>query len=83
MLVMQWIKGDHTCSIFKLQPLLEEVRRLVGAFMSIYSCHIYRERHINVNGLSKMGITMPISTWHITEIVERQSVKYFHSTFHE
>ena len=72
MLVMQWIKGDHTCSIFKLQPLLEEVRRLTRYFMPMYYIYMYRERHTNIDGMQKMSITMHICTWHITKAVQGQ-----------
>lgn len=52
---IKWANGMHLCRNFLLTPLLAEIIRLKICFSELKICHIYRERNIEADNLSKKG----------------------------
>ena len=53
MLVIDWEKEIKQCHVMVLLPILEEVIRLKQSFNQITFSHVYRERNVMVDQLSK------------------------------
>ena len=51
------------------------------AFNSIFFHHVYGERNVDVDRLSKAGLHLDAGVWIIQEKVEGQSTEYFHDPF--
>lgn len=50
-----------------LSPLLEEIKALKRSFNAFSLCHIYRERNVSADMLSKEGLQQVPSSWKIAE----------------
>jgi hypothetical protein len=66
-----------------LQPLLEEIFRLLDALDSYSLKHVYREQNQLVDSLSKAGLQLPHGTWHISETKDEDTYEFFHRPFIE
>ena len=43
--ILDWTRGNSTCNVICLKPLLEEVKLISSCFNLITFLHIYRERY--------------------------------------
>lgn len=57
-IIINWENGFQRCHIIRLMPLLEEVMLLKQHFDYISFTHVYRERNIIVDKLSKEGVQL-------------------------
>jgi ribonuclease HI len=67
MIVINWLNEIQRCHIICLCPLLEEVITLKQQFEYISFTHVYRERNLEVDRLSKAGLLLAVGHWHITK----------------
>jgi hypothetical protein len=51
------------------------------AFNSIFFHHVYGDRNVDVDRLSKVGFHLHAGVWIIQEKVEGQFTEYFHDPF--
>lgn len=54
-IILEWEKGTQNYNILRLRPSLEEVKHLSSLFDLISFVHVYRERNIVADKLSKAG----------------------------
>jgi ribonuclease HI len=53
--VVKWVQNQQQCHNILLLPILEEVQRLVVSFDIFEIHHVFRERNMEVDRLSKEG----------------------------
>jgi ribonuclease HI len=66
LLVIQWLCKETTLRNFTLQPLYDDVQLLMTTFSHISLSHIYRDKNMIVDGLSKDGLGLDRGTWIIS-----------------
>jgi len=49
-----------------LIPILEDIFRLLDAFDSLVISHVYRDRNMVMDTLSKEGLQLTLGQWHFT-----------------
>jgi ribonuclease HI len=81
--VVKWVKKSQHCHNILLLPILEEVYGLVDSFDAFFIQHVYRERNMVVDQLSKAGIHMEQGQWHIVEDLDGIIQEYYHRPFIE
>jgi hypothetical protein len=57
----------------------KEIQLAWTAFNSLTFHHVYRERNVEADGLSKVGLLLEASVWIMQEKVEGQSTEHLHS----
>ena len=70
MVVINWINKTQRCCNSSLDTLYEEVNRTLSNFESISFKHVYRERNMEADKISKIGLNLQWGTWKIIEIKE-------------
>jgi len=65
--VIRWVNGLSSCRNQALKHILGEVQRLKSMFNSFSICHIYRERNVMADQLSKVGLHQDFGSWKIEE----------------
>ena len=75
MIVIKWIKKVQSCPNVLLNSLLVEFLRHLEDFDSFSCRHVYRERNIEADQLSKKGVNIPRSQWKF--ISKHQNVTYY------
>jgi hypothetical protein len=63
--IIVWMKGIAIVRNFQLRPLFYEIINIKNSINEVTFLHVYRERKILVDSLSKLGVQMTPSTWHI------------------
>ena len=81
MVVINWINKTQRCRNSTLDTLYEEVNRTLSIFESILFKHVYRERNMEANKLSKAGLNLQWGTWKIIEKKETEANEYYHRPF--
>jgi hypothetical protein len=54
-------------TIYFFVPILEEIYRLMDTFDTLVISHVYRDRNMVADSLSKDGLLLSLGQWHITE----------------
>ena len=67
LVVINQINKTQRCRNTSLDALVEEVSRLLANFDSLSLKHVYMERNMEANRLSKAGISLAWGTWKIIE----------------
>ena len=49
-------------------PILDEILFLKTTFDYLTFCHIYKERNMEANYLSKKGLQQVLDSWYITDL---------------
>jgi ribonuclease HI len=80
-MVVKWIWNINQCHNILLIPLLEEVQRLMASFDYFDIQHVYRERNMMVDLLSKEGLQMEHGQWMISEENNGTFYEYYHRPF--
>jgi ribonuclease HI len=62
MMVIQWMRKEITLENFTLQPLCDEVHRLLVEFSHISLSSIYTDMNMLTDGLSKVGLGLDQGT---------------------
>ena len=81
MVVINWINKTQRCRNTSLDTLFEEVYRILANFESISFKHVYRERNMEANKLSKAGLNLQWGTWKIIEKKETEANEYYRRPF--
>ena len=81
MVVINWINKTWRCRDTSLDTLFEEVNRILANFESISFKHVYRERNMEANKLSKAGLNLQWGTWKIIEKKETEANEYYYRPF--
>jgi hypothetical protein len=66
-----------------LLPILEEVHRIVASFDTFDIQHVYMEKNMVVDQLSKVGIQMDYGQWIIVEDNNETIYEFYHRPFIE
>jgi len=83
LVVINWAKGIQDCHIMRLNPILEEVHRIINEFEYVMFSHVYRELNRSVNFLSKEAARIQQGSWQIENIKGEGSYGYYHKPFHD
>ena len=81
MVVINWINKTQKCRIATLDALYEEATRSFSFFETISFTHVYREKNVDANKLSKTGLTLQWGEWKILEIKDSKATEYPHRPF--
>ena len=81
LVVINWMNKIQRRRNTSLVALFEEVNRLLANFESLSLKHVYRERNMEADRLSKAGINLEWGTWKITEKKETEANEYYHRPF--
>jgi ribonuclease HI len=65
--VINWARKHQTCHNIFLCPILEEIFRLMDTFDTLVISHVYRDRNMVADSLSKEGLLLSLGQWHITK----------------
>jgi len=77
-MVIKWVQNLQQCHNILLQPILEEVHKVVATF-DIH--HVYRERSITRDHLSKAELHLQRDQWLICEENNDTFYEYYHRPF--
>ena len=81
MVVINWINITPKCRIDSLDALYEETIGSLSFFETISFTHVYRERNVEADKLSKKGLTLQWGEWKILEIKDSEATEYPHRPF--
>ena len=81
LIVINWIKKIKKCRNTSLAALFEEVSRLLTNFESLTLKHVYRERNMDADILSKAEINLAWGTWKFIETKEATTNEFYHRPF--
>jgi ribonuclease HI len=81
LLVIQWMKGDYMLRNFLLQPLFSDIKNLQSTFSHISFSHVYRDKNIEADRLSKQGLELQEGTWEVFESNQGQLSSHFHESW--
>jgi hypothetical protein len=81
--VINWTNKKHSCHNILLFPILEEIHRLLDTFNTVTISHVYRDRNMTTDALSKEGLQLLQGQWHITEKKGEDTNAFFHRPFIE
>ena len=76
LVVINWINKTQRCINTSLDALVEEFSRLFANFDSLSLKHVYREQNMEVDRLSKEGISLTWGTW---KIIEKRRTRYMNT----
>jgi hypothetical protein len=74
------MRKEYVIRNFNLQPMFDEAWALQAVFSCIIFKHVYRERNLEANGLSKDGLDLARGEWIIMEEQDGHSYVYSHAT---
>jgi ribonuclease HI len=78
LLVIKWVKEEYALRNYILQPVLDEIIRLIQAFDHISFIRVYRERNQVADALSKEGFLLARGIWIIQERADGLVNEYLH-----
>jgi ribonuclease HI len=81
--VVKWVQNQLQCHDILLLPILEEVQRLVVSFDIFEIHHVFRERNMVADQLSKEGMWFIQGQWMIVEENKGTFYEYYHRLFIE
>jgi hypothetical protein len=64
-----------------LQPLFDDIKNLQSSFSHITISHVYREKNMEADRLSKDGLELQEGTWEIRESLQGQLTSYLHESW--
>lgn len=81
MVVINWVNKTQRCHNIRLLPILEEVFIILVSYENYSMWHVYSERNMATDPLSKAGLQLDIGQWHLEEIKEGTHFEFFHRPF--
>jgi hypothetical protein len=81
MVVINWIKKTQKWHNIRLLPILEEVFIILASYESYYVRHVYTERNIATDVLSKESLQLDFGQWQIEEVREGTHFEFYHRPF--
>ena len=81
MVVINWINKTWRCRNYTLDALYEEVNRTLSIFESISFKHVYKERNMDAEKLSKARPNLQWGYWKIMDIKDTEAKEYPHRPF--
>jgi ribonuclease HI len=82
-IVINWTNKQQNCHSILLNPILEEIHKLMDTFDMVAISHVYRDRNMVANSLSKEGLHLPQGQWHITKKKGEDTNALYHMPFIE
>jgi len=79
--VVNWARKLKKCHNIFLATLIEEIVKILNSFDSFSIHHVYRERNVDANALSKFGIELDFGSWTIQESKDETRTNSTHSPF--
>lgn len=79
--VINWTRKHQTCHSIFLCPILEEIFRLLDTFDTVVISHVYRDRNLVADSLSKEGLQLLQGQWHIIETKGEDTNAFYHRPF--
>lgn len=80
-LVCNWLNRTSHCFAFTLRHILAEAHRFISSFDNFVCHHIYRERNIGADFLSKEVAHWQEEDWLIQEEIDGTFHQYYHRLF--
>ena len=81
MIIINSINKVQFCHILSLNSILTKTQRLLEE-LDTFSCqHVYREQNVEVDKLSKIGLTLPHRHWKILELNNGNFLEYYQRPF--
>jgi ribonuclease HI len=81
MIVVNWARKLQKCHNIFLLPILEDTFRLLENFDTVTISHVYRNRNMVADALSKAGLHLALGHWDITEHKNGNSQNFYHRPF--
>jgi ribonuclease HI len=81
--VINWARKHQICHNIFLIPILEDIFRMMDVFDSLVISHVYRDRNMVADTLSKDGLQLTLGQWHFTEHKGEDSYAFYHRPFIE
>ena len=81
LMVIIWMECTFSCENFVLQPIHEEIRASRLEFSSLSFQHIFKERNVHVDLLSKEALHLDLRVLKICEDYIGHSTHYIHASF--
>jgi ribonuclease HI len=81
--VINWARKHQICHNIFLSPILEDIYRLMDIFDTLVISHVYRDRNMVADSLSKYGLQLSLGQWHITKQKGEDTNAFFHRPFIE
>jgi len=81
--VINWTSKHQNCHSILLSPIMEEIYRLLDTFDTLVIAHVYRDRNMVADSLSKEGLQLQQGQWHITKKKGEDSNAFYHKPFIE
>ena len=81
MVVINWLNKTQKCKNATLDVLYEETCISLSFVESISFKHVYRERKVEADKLSKVGLNLQWGQWKILEIKDSKAMAYPHRPF--
>jgi ribonuclease HI len=81
--VINWARKHQICHNIFLIPILEDIFHLLDTFDSLVISHVYRDRNMVADSLSKAGLQLTLGQWHFTEHKGEDSNAFYHRPFIE
>ena len=82
-IVVNWTRKIQKCHNIFLLPILEDTHQLLIYFDSLTISHVYRNRNIVADALSKDGLQLALGQWDITEHKNGDTIFFYHRPFIE
>jgi hypothetical protein len=79
--VINWTNKKQFCHNIFLFPILEEIHILLDTFDTVTISHVYRDRNMTSDTLSKEGLQLLQGQWHVTEKKGKDTNAFFHRPF--
>jgi ribonuclease HI len=70
MVIINWIRKTQKCHNIRLLPLFEEFFIILNTYSNFSIQHVYGERNIAADKLSKEGLLLDHGKWHVAEFKE-------------
>jgi ribonuclease HI len=81
MVVINWMRKTQLCHNINLSSILDEVFLIANIFTNLSFQHVYRERNVATDTLSKEGTLMALGQWHVIEYKDGQGFEHYHKPF--
>ena len=81
--VIKRIKGEQQRQMLMLVVIMEEIHHICTNFSFLPFQHVYRERNVDADGLSRAGVMMLFGSWFMSEKRDGDVSEYYRPPFHE
>ena len=79
--VIKWTNKKQFFHNILLFPILEEIHRLLDTFDTVTISHVYKDKNMTADTLSKEGLQLLQGQWNITENKGEDTNAFYHKPF--